>query len=196
VGRLFRFGAIGLGLLVGALAVLALVGTTLLLTTGTVRMYTAVSPSMTPALECAEPVPDCESDTSDRFAAFTRFRSYDRGDVVVFQTPPPALRRCGVGGKLVQRIVGLPGEKLAIRARGGVAYVHADGVELDEPYLDPERRGSWPAETFTVPDGSFFLMGDNRPQSCDSRVFGAVPEENVVAEVSMVYWPPSRISFR
>ena len=188
--------AFGLAVAIGAIVALAIFGTIVLLTTGTVRTYSAVSASMTPALECAEPAPGCESDTSDRFAVSTRFGSHDRGDIVVFQTPPPAETKCGTNGRFVQRVVGLPGETLEIRVRGGLAYVHADGVELDEPYLEPDRRGSGPAETFRVPQGSLFLMGDNRDRSCDSRVVGPVPQENVVGEVVLTYWPPGRISFR
>ena len=151
---------------------------------------------MTPALECAEPVPGCESDTSDRFAALTRFRSFDRADIVVFETPSSALAKCGAGGTFVQRIIGLPGETVEVRVRGGAAYVYVDGVELEEPYIEQERRDVGPEKRFRVPEDHYFVMGDNRSRTCDSRVYGSVPVENVVGEVTLTYWPPSRIAFR
>jgi signal peptidase I len=196
VRRFLKYGAIGLGLLVGALVSLTIFGAILLLATGTVKTYRAVSTSMTPALECARPAPGCESDASDRFSVLTRFRSFDRADIVVFQTPSRARAECGAGGTFVQRIIGLPGEAVQIRLRGGAAYVYIDGVELEEPYIEQDRRDIGPEKRFRVPEGHYFVMGDNRARTCDSRVYGSVPVDDVVGEVTLTYWPPSRISFR
>jgi signal peptidase I len=184
--------ALATGAVLG-LAVLSVVG---LAATGTLKLYSSPSSAMEPTLHCARPNPGCEARFGDRFGVLTRVRSYERGDIVVFRTPPRALDICGAAGTFVQRIVGLPGETVETRLQGGVAYVHVDGRELDEPYVDSERRDFGPGETFRVPESAFFLMGDNRAQSCDSRFFGAVPTDDVVGEVSMIYFPPGRISIR
>jgi signal peptidase I len=96
----------------------------------------------------------------------------------------------------VKRIVGLPGERVGIRLRQGMAFVYIDGERLEEPYIENERRDVGPEERFRVPEGHYFVMGDNRSQSCDSRVWGSVPEDNLIGKVFMTYWPPQRISFR
>jgi signal peptidase I len=74
--------------------------------------------------------------------------------------------------------------------------VYIDGRRLEEPYIDHDRRDIGPEEQFRVPGEHYFVMGDNRSQSCDSRVWGSVPEDNLIGPVFMTYWPPNRISFR
>ncbi len=164
-----------------------------------VNPYRIPSSSMEPTLHCARPAAGCEARFSDRVLA-NRFiyhlRDPERGDVVVFETPPQAQSRCGAGGTFVKRIVGLPGERLQIRLRNGAAFVYINGQKLEEPYIEQPRRDIGPEKTYKVPEGHFFVMGDNRSQSCDSRVWGAVPEENLIGKVFMTYWPPQRISFR
>ena len=118
------------------------------------------------------------------------------GDVIVFETPPAAQAKCGAGGTFVKRIVGLPGERVAIRLRRGAAFVYIDGKRLEEPYIENDRRDIGPEDSYRVPAGHYFVMGDNRSQSCDSRVWGSVPEDNLIGKVFMTYWPPQRISFR
>ena len=150
-------------------------------------------------LHCARPAPGCESRFSDRVLAnrfIYHFRDPQRGDVVVFETPPAAKAKCGAGGTFVKRIVGLPGETVQIRLRRGAAFVYIDGRRLEEPYIEHDRRDIGPEEKFKVSAASYFVMGDNRSQSCDSRVWGSVPEENLIGKVFMTYWPPQRISFR
>ena len=83
----------------------------------------------------------------------------------------------------VKRVVGLPGETVAVR--NGTVYV--DGVGLAEPYL--ERRDRSNARPLVLGDGEYYVIGDNRPNSNDSRSWGAVPEENIVGRVMLVYWP-------
>jgi len=164
-----------------------------------VNPYRIPSSSMEATLHCARPAQGCESRFSDRVLAnrfIYRFREPQRGEVVVFETPPAAQAKCGAGGTFVKRIVGLPGETVQIRLRRGAAFVYIDGRRLEEPYIDHDRRDIGPEERFNVPPGHFFMMGDNRSQSCDSRVWGSVPEDNLIGPVFMTYWPPNRISFR
>jgi signal peptidase I len=92
----------------------------------------------------------------------------------------------------VKRLIGLPGE--TVSERDGIVSI--DNVRLDEPYIKPDRRDHEPPRSWHVPQGSYFFMGDNRSQSCDSRVWGSVPRANLIGEVFFVYWPLNRISFR
>jgi signal peptidase I len=164
-----------------------------------VNPYRIPSSSMEPTLHCARPAPGCEARFSDRVLAnrfIYHFTDPKRGDVVVFETPAQARVKCGAGGTFVKRIIGLPGEIVQIRLNQGAAFVYIDGRRLEEPYIEHDRRDIGPAETFRVPKGSYFVMGDNRSQSCDSRVWGSVPEQNLIGKVFMTYWPPQRISFR
>jgi signal peptidase I len=163
-----------------------------------VNPYRIPSPSMEPTLHCARPAVGCEGRFSDRVLAnrfIYRFSDPERGDEVVFETPPRAAERCPPGGTFVKRIVGLPGETVEIRLQRGVPFVYVDGRRLDEPYLEDDRRGTAVPETFAVPEGHYFVLGDNRPDSCDSREWGSVPEENLIGPVFFTYWPPTRISF-
>jgi signal peptidase I len=62
--------------------------------------------------------------------------------------------------------------------------------------VKPDRRDHNPPESWIVPQGEYFFMGDNRAESCDSRVWGSVPRKNLIGEVFFVYWPLTRIGFR
>jgi len=164
-----------------------------------INPYRIPSSSMEPTLHCARPAPGCEARFSDRVLAnrfIYHFRAPQRGDVIVFETPPAARAKCGAGGTFVKRIIGLPSETVQIRLRQGAAFVYIDGRRLEEPYIEHDRRDVGLAETFKVPPGKYFVMGDNRSQSCDSRVWGSVPRANIIGKVFMTYWPPQRISFR
>ncbi|MGI9113227.1 MAG: signal peptidase I [Gaiellaceae bacterium] len=164
-----------------------------------VNPYRIPSSSMEPTLHCARPASGCEARFSDRVLAnrlIYHFRDPERGEIVVFETPPAAQVRCGAGGTFVKRVIGLPGERLELRTEGGFSFVYIDGRRLPEPYLEEERRDSRGPETFSVPEGQYFMMGDNRSQSCDSREWGTVPRENLIGKVFATYWPPTRISVR
>jgi signal peptidase I len=170
------------------------IGVVLLLKAFVVNPYRIPSSSMEPTLHCARPGDGCEASRSDRVLAnrlIFHLREPRRGDVVVFETPPEAWTDCGAGGTFVKRLIGLPGE--TVSERNGVIFI--DGRRLNEPYVSPARRddksGGW-----DVPPGHYFFMGDNRRNSCDSRVWGAVPRENLIGTVFATYWPPGRISLR
>jgi signal peptidase I len=164
-----------------------------------VNPYRIPSSSMEPTLHCARPAADCEARFSDRVLAnrfIYHFRNPRRGEIVVFKTPPEAKIKCGAGGTFVKRIIGLPGDRLQVKVIHGDGYVFINGRELNEPYIQQSRRA--PASPFgpvTVPQDHYFMMGDNRSQSCDSRFWGSVPKGNIIGKVFMTYWPPNRISF-
>jgi signal peptidase I len=159
-----------------------------------VNPYRIPSSSMEPTLHCAKPGQGCLAHFSDRVLA-CRFCYHlhkpHRGDIVVFNTPPTAQQMCGEGGTFVKRLIGLPGE--TVSERNGDVYI--DGRKLDEPYVEADRRDHR-TDTWHVPKGGYFMMGDNRASSCDSRSWGAVPRKDLIGEVFAVYWPPNRISFR
>jgi signal peptidase I len=164
-----------------------------------VNPYRIPSSSMEPTLHCAKPANGCEARFSDRVLAnrlIYRFRDPKRGEIIVFETPPAARARCGAGGTFVKRLIGLPGDQLELRNEGGLSYVYINGKKLDEPYIGRNRRDSRGPETFSVAHGQYFMMGDNRSQSCDSREWGTVPRKNLIGKVFATYWPPNRISVR
>lgn len=155
-----------------------------------VKVYRMPSSSMEPTLHCAKPAPGCRGGRSDRFVVLRYvLRSPARGDLVAFRAPRRAADVCGVAGTFVKRVIGLPGETVTSRS----GRIRADGRPLREPYLGSRdtRSGTW-----RVPAGRYFLLGDNRAQSCDSRSFGAVPRGRLVGRVLAVYWPPNRLSIR
>jgi signal peptidase I len=153
------------------------VGAVLAIKQWVVNPYRIPSASMEPTLHCAEPMPGCLSGFSDRVLAnrfIYRFRDPERGEIVVFETPQQAFERCGAGGTFVKRIVGLPGDQLVQRNPQNLGR-------------DFER---------TLRDNQYFMMGDNRTSSCDSRDWGPVTREALIGPVFAVYWPPQRIGFR
>ncbi|HXH98548.1 MAG TPA: signal peptidase I [Gaiellaceae bacterium] len=170
-----------------------------------VNPYRIPSSSMEPTLHCARPAQGCEAHFSDRVLAnrfIYHFRDPKRGEIIVFKTPPEAAARCGEGGTFVKRLIGLPGEKVKEDDKGFI-WIQAphtgDWYRLDEPYVGASRRladtGHF-GKMWTVPDGEYFFLGDNRAESCDSREWGSVPRKNLIGEVFFVYWPPNRIGFR
>ena len=112
-----------------------------------------------------------------------RFTEPERGDVIVFKSVQ------GDDQDLIKRVVGVPGDEITVR--GGRLFVN--GEPQQEPYVNkkyPDR--SFYAPT-TVPKDHVFMMGDNRANSQDSRVFGPVPKENIEGEAFLRFWPPDRI---
>jgi signal peptidase I len=100
-----------------------------------------------------------------------------RGDVIHLRSPRDPDQ------EYIKRVIGLPGDR--IRVNKGVVYVNNERIE--EPYLAeaPRYEKEW-----SVPDSSFFVLGDNRNNSSDSHNWGPVPIDNVIGEALFVYWPP------
>ena len=104
-----------------------------------------------------------------------------RGEVIVFEFPdsnPNNPRK-----DFVKRVVGLPGETM--RMFDGKVFVNEE--VLDEPYLSQKDHSN--ASEITLGEGEYYVLGDNRAHSKDSRSWGAVPEANIRGKVWMVYWP-------
>jgi len=108
-----------------------------------------------------------------------RFRPPTRGEIVVLRRPQP--------DPLIKRVVGLPGETVAIHDY----QVYIDGKPLDEPYLTEITGGSMAPQI--VPEDHVFVLGDNRDSSNDSRAFGMIPLEDIVGRAWVRYWPPGEI---
>lgn len=118
-----------------------------------------------------------------------RFGLPKRGDVVVFKSPQ------NKDIDYIKRIIGLPGE--TIRVEAGYAYVN--NAKLDEIYLPADyltNPGAFLSEgqSFTVPEESYMVFGDNRNHSSDSREFGAIKKEDFVGRAFLRYWPLSRLT--
>jgi signal peptidase I len=160
-----------------------------------VNPYRIPSASMEPTLHCARPAASCRARFSDRVLAnrfIYHFKDPDRGDIVVFKTPKAARERCFTGGTYVKRIIGLPGDSL--QQRSGVVFIN--GQRLDEPYIDPVERDDRSFGPEQVPPHHYFMMGDNRKASCDSRTWGALDRDAFIGKVFAIYWPPGRIGLR
>lgn len=115
----------------------------------------------------------------------------DRGDIVVFARPPA--EHCGgpVVPDLVKRVIGLPGDHISSRGN----QVIIDGKPIPQPWLPPGTVLGKPIPPTVVPPNSFYVLGDNRARSCDSRYWGVVPRSLVVGKVVAVIWPLSRLHF-
>jgi signal peptidase I len=111
------------------------------------------------------------------------FGEPQRGDVIVFRWPRDERQN------FVKRIIGMPGDTVRIE----VGKVFVNGEHLDEPYLENTLR-----QTLTdhvVGEDAYYVLGDNRAQSDDSRHWGDVPKDNVIGKVKVTYWPLDRFSF-
>lgn len=137
-----------------------------------------------------------------------------RGDVVVFHPPASAEEgdpRCGAADEgdgtpspcstaagspakiaFVKRVVGAPGDRIALRD----GYVVRNGRRVDEPYVRyrcGKGSGCEFPRAVTIPPGHWFMLGDNRGNSLDSRYWGAVPRSWIVGNAFATYWPPGRV---
>jgi signal peptidase I len=172
-----------------------------------VNPYRIPSSSMEPTLNCARgpAEPGCLGSSSDRVLACRiclDFGPPSRGDIVVFNTPTEAALKCGEGGTFVKRVIGLPNETVREDDNGFIDVKKPgakDFVRLKQQYVSADRRLADSAhfgQIWNVKPGSYFMMGDNRSQSCDSRTWGSVPRNKLIGTVFFVYWPPDRIGFR
>ena len=168
-----------------------------------VKPFRIPSESMVPTLEIGQRV------LVDRVSF--RFSDPDRGDIVVFKPPAGAdTNSCGVqhpgdtpcpepteersDTNFIKRVVGLPGDRLKVI--DGAVYINGRNARTS-PMLGSTRNAAsatCPGE-ITVPDGMYFMMGDNRGASADSREWGPVPKKWMIGKAFMTYWPPNRIGF-
>ena len=108
-----------------------------------------------------------------------RFEPIERGDVVVFWYPLDRTK------SFIKRVIALPGERVEIRH--GVVYV--DGETMQEPYVPPQYEDLSDYGPVRVPPGNYFVMGDHRISSNDSRIFGPVPRRYIYGRAVFAYWP-------
>jgi signal peptidase I len=185
----------------------AALGLALLIQAFVVKPYRIPSASMEPTLKVGQRI------LVDRIA--TNFTSPHIGEIVVFHPPKnyqqgcadpnagenqngqDSARACDTAWPqassqtFVKRVVGLPGDRISIL--GG--HVIRDGVREKDSYIAPcDGSGSctFPA-TITVPRGDYFMMGDNRGESDDSRFWGPIPNSWIIGQAFLTYWPPDRI---
>lgn len=119
------------------------------------------------------------------------FQNPQRGDIVVFSPPNAATAQCGLQQDFhdffIKRIIGLPGEKIEVK--GGRVYVN--DRPLRENYIANEPLYQW--GPVIVPSSSYLVLGDNRNNSCDSHLWGFVPQDHIVGRAVVRFWPFDRI---
>lgn len=111
-----------------------------------------------------------------------RFGEPERGDIIVFKYPLDPSR------DYIKRVIGLPGETLEIKE----STVYIDGQAITENYL-PSDTKFMDFGPVSIPEDSYFMMGDNRNNSQDSRVWGTLPEDHIVGKAFLIFWPANRI---
>ncbi len=130
--------------------------------------------------------PDNEYLLTEKVTYYTR--NPERGDVVVF-TPPVSET-----DEFIKRVIAVPGERVMVK--GGKVYIN--GNLLNEPYLKDSlitNEATFLKEgiEFTVPDGKYIVMGDNRPNSSDSRYWGPITKKDISGRAWVVYWPVDQV---
>jgi signal peptidase I len=165
----------------------------LLLRTFVVATYSIPSGSMEPTLQIGDRI------VVDKLSY--HLHGIGRGDIVVFSTPPTENCAGPPVSDLVKRVIALPGEIIALED----GRVLINGRLYPEPFLPPNlRNDTYPGPStapyalhhaYRVPAGDVYVMGDNRPDSCDSRYWGPIRESTIVGKVDLRIWPLSRIGF-
>lgn len=112
-----------------------------------------------------------------------RFEKIRRGEIVVFHYPLDPSK------SYIKRVIGLPGE--TIRIDSGQVYI--DGRPLREPYVPARYRDSRSMAPLVIPKGMYFVMGDHRSVSSDSRDFGPVSRKLIYGEADFIYWPTNEM---
>lgn len=135
-----------------------------------VQNYQVDGPSMTPTLLSGQYILVNKADY------FTH--GPQRGDVIVFKFPEDTSR------DFVKRVIGVPGDTVVTHANGAVSV---DGVTLNEPYVNDHINDN--SKTWRLQPGQYFVMGDNRGDSFDSRDWGPVPSSDILGKAEFVYWP-------
>ena len=192
----------GMGTLLETLLIVGVaVGLALLIQAFLVKPFRIPTESMEPTLDVGQRV------LANRLSA--RFSNPDRGDVVVFKPPAGADEdpSCGVpqpsdqpcprptrsrsDNNFIKRVVAVPGDRLKVID----GHVYLNGRQRREPFVRPD--GECPTcdlpREITIPPGHFFMMGDNRGESADSREWGPVPEEWIIGSAFFTYWPPREV---
>jgi signal peptidase I len=170
--------------------VMAVLLCTVLLRTYVVQSFSIPSLSMYPTLQVGDRI------IVNKLSY--HLHGVQRGDIVVFARPPLEDQEYA---DLVKRVIGLPGE--TISSRGGHVYIN--GKRLNEPWLPPasaDDTGALPGDPHPqfnlpgpvkIPPGEYYVMGDNRTDSEDSRFFGPIPGSLIVGRAEFVAWPLSHI---
>jgi signal peptidase I len=148
-----------------------------------VQTYYIPSPSMYPTLKVGDRILVLK-------AAY-RFTSPATGDVIVFRAPSAEHSDCDSPevDDLVKRIVATPGQ--TIWSVSNVIYVNGHVLDQNWSHVNPIGQA---IRRQTIPPNDYFVMGDNHPESCDSRVWGYVPRANIIGKAVLIFWPISRIS--
>ncbi len=161
------------------------------------KPYEIPTPSMVPTIQAGDRV------IANR--VIYKFRDIERGDIIVFGPTLAARTTCSgpEGAKdetpFVKRVIGLPGERVEVEA--GKSEVVIDGTPFDVPAAaaNPPQgpSGSQQRNTFDVPQGKLFVLGDNRPDSCDSHQWSDpfVPIDAVIGQAEVTYWPLRHLTF-
>jgi len=165
-----------------AIVLVALV-VALLLRTFVIQTFYIPSGSMEPTLQIGDRI------VVDKLSY--HLHGVDRGDIVVFARPPS--EECGgpAVNDLVKRVIGLPGEHIS--SEGNTVLIN--GKPLAEPWLPKGTSLGHPIPPTVVPANSYYVMGDNRAGSCDSRYWGPVARSLIVGKVVLRVWPLSQIHF-
>lgn len=155
---------------VAVLTLLLFIGVRLL-----VQNYEVDGPSMQPTLQNQEYI------LVDK--AIYYLHSPERGDIIVFAYPKDT------SVDYVKRIIGVPGDTVQVMGNGQVIV---DGTTIQEPYISSLSNPYGP-ETWHVGPNQYFVLGDHRDDSSDSRAWGLVPRNDIVGKASLVYWPMSQV---
>jgi signal peptidase I len=120
-----------------------------------------------------------------------RFQTPQRGDIIVFSPPQEATEKCNLASDFhdvfIKRVIGAPGDRVEIK--NGTTYINDQATT--ESYRAAPPAYDWGPQT--VPEGSYFVLGDNRNSSCDGHLWGFVPRDHIVGRAVVRFWPLDRM---